>query len=159
MSPVRANVWLTTGFVAVTGAAAWGFTPWQRSLVTVVDLALFGLGIAAFAWAFGLAVVRSRTQDISVGGLFLLSGGIVSRRDAMVMHGCLAVQSLTGVAGAMVRASTDGRPGSVLAFGVLVPMLGVGLNGVVAMSRGSFGSRRTSEDDDEPPIGKNGAHG
>ena len=142
MSPVRANAWATAGFVVVTVVAAWGFAPWQRTLVTAVDLALFVAGTAAFLWSFGVAVGRSRAQEISVGALYLLGGGIVPRRDALAMHACLALQVAVGLSGALVRPSTDGRPGSALAFGVLVPVLGVGLNGVLAVGRGAFGPRQ-----------------
>lgn len=142
MTAVKVNVSATAAFAIVTLLAAWGFAPWQRALVTAVDLALFTAGSAAFLWSFAVAVGRSRTQEISVGGLYLLGGGIVPRRDVLTMHGCLAVQALAGLAGALARQATDGRPGSALAFGVLVPVLGVGLNGVHAIKRGTFGPRR-----------------
>lgn len=159
MSTVRVNAALTGAFVVVTLVAAWGFAPWQRALVTAVDLSLFAAGTAAFLWSFVVAVGRSRTEEISVSALYLLGGGIVPRRTALAMHACLALQASVGLAAALARASTDGRPGSALAFGVLVPVLGVGLNGVVAVGQGTFGPRGGASGDGGPEIGKNDGRG
>jgi hypothetical protein len=58
------------------------------------------------------------------------------------------------LATALSRPSTDGRAGSTLAFGVLVPMLGIGLNGLASARHGTFPPRRRREaavdDADEP---------
>jgi len=51
------------------------------------------------------------------------------------------MQVLVGISGAIARGSTDGRPGSTLAFGVLVGMLGLGLNGWWAARYGRFPDR------------------
>lgn len=156
---VRAHAALTGAFVLVTLFVAWGFAPWQRTLVAALDLALFLIGTAAFLWSFAVAVGRSRSEEISVSTLYLLGGGIVPRRTALAMHGCLALQVVVGLGAAIARSSTDGRPGSALAFGVLVPMLGVGLNGVVAVRHGTFGPRGTERGADGPAIGKNDDRG
>jgi hypothetical protein len=42
--------------------------------------------------------------------------------------------------------SADGRPGTSLALGFLVPMLGFGLNGLWAAYHADFPSRETFED-------------
>jgi hypothetical protein len=62
------------------------------------------------------------------------------------MNGCLAVQTVVGLGTALARPSTDGKAGSVLAFGVLVPMLGLGLNGLWVSRYGTFGPRRLKDD-------------
>jgi hypothetical protein len=50
--------------------------------------------------------------------------------------------------------------GSTLAFGVLVPLLGLGLNGLWASKYGTFGKRILPEvSAPEGEIGKDGAHG
>jgi hypothetical protein len=159
MSIARVHAALTGAFVGVTLVAAWGFAPWQRSLVTAVDLGLFVGGTAAFLWSFAVAVGRSRTEEISVAALYLLGGGIVPRRLALAMHACLALQVVVGLGAAIARSSTDGRPGSALAFGVLVPVLGVGLNGVLAVRHGTFGLRDTGRGDGGSAIGKNDDRG
>ena len=57
------------------------------------------------------------------------------------MLAALGVQTVVGIAAAIARPSTDGKAGSVLAFGVLVPMLGLGLNGLWASRHGVFEER------------------
>lgn len=106
-----------------------------------VDMSLFAIGVCTFLLGFFGAVQRSRTEEISVSTLFLLMGGVVDKRVAWWMNGCLIVQVAVGLAGAIIRGSTDGRPGSTLAFGVLVGMLGLGLNGWHAARDGRFPSR------------------
>ena len=77
----------------------------------------------------------------ALAGVFLLAGEVAPKGTRYTMWTCLAVQVAVGLAGAIVRSSTDGRAGSVLAFGVLVPMLGIGLNGWWASRDGAFPPR------------------
>jgi hypothetical protein len=49
---------------------------------------------------------------------------------------------VVGLIGAIVRSSTDGRAGSTLAFGVLVPIFGLGLNGLWSSRLGVFPPRQ-----------------
>ena len=137
----RANVALTAVFVAVTGIGVVLFDDLWRGVVVVVDLALFSVGVVTFILGFFAAVARSRTEEISVVGAFLLAGEVAPRSTRLVMWSCLGVQVVVGIAGAVARGSTDGQPGSVLAFGVLVPMLGIGLNGWWAGRHGMFPPR------------------
>ena len=44
------------------------------TIAAVVSLVLFALGCGLFLWAYGLAVQRSRTEAIGIGGLFFLAG-------------------------------------------------------------------------------------
>ena len=137
----RANVALTAVFVAVTGIGVVLFDDLWRGVVVVVDLALFSVGVVTFILGYFAAVARSRTEEISVVGAFLLAGEVAPRSTRLVMWSCLGVQVVVGIAGAVTRGSTDGQPGSVLAFGVLVPMLGIGLNGWWAGRHGMFPPR------------------
>jgi hypothetical protein len=76
------------------------------------------------------------------------------------MNSALAIQVIVGLGGAIIRRSTDGVDGSTLAFGVLVPLLGLGLNGLWASKYGMFGKRILGEvSAPEGEIGKDGAHG
>jgi hypothetical protein len=76
------------------------------------------------------------------------------------MSWCLGVQVVVGLGGAILRNSTEGKPGSTLAFGVLVGMCGLGLNGLWAAKHGTFGPRRSAEETPETPeIGNDGNHG
>jgi hypothetical protein len=111
-------------------------------MIVAVDLALFAIGCFAFIWSYFSGVQRSRTDEISVAGLFALAGGVAPRRITMVMNSCLAAQVVVGLIGAIVRSSTDGRAGSTLAFGVLVPIFGLGLNGLWSSRLGVFPPRQ-----------------
>jgi hypothetical protein len=139
---VRSNILITGVFTVLTSLAAWLFTPGLRGMIVAVDLALFAIGCFAFIWSYFSAVQRSRTDEISVAGLFALAGGVAPRRITMVMNSCLAAQVLVGLIGAIVRSSTDGRAGSTLAFGVLVPIFGLGLNGLWSSRLGVFPPRQ-----------------
>jgi hypothetical protein len=139
---VRSNILITGVFTVLTFLAAWLFTPGLRGMIVAVDLALFAIGCFAFIWSYFSAVQRSRTDEISVAGLFALAGGVAPRRITMVMNSCLATQAVIGLIGAIVRGSTDGRAGSTLAFGVLVPIFGLGLNGLWASRLGVFPPRQ-----------------
>ena len=138
---VKFNVSATALFVIATTIAAWQFTPGWRSFIVAVDISLFAIGVGAFLLGFFGAVQRSRTDEISVSTLFFLTGGVTTRRVTWWMNGCLFVQVAVGLAGAIARGSTDGKPGSTLAFGVLVGMFGLGLNGWYAARDGRFPSR------------------
>ena len=138
---VRVNVVLTAVFVVVTTLAVTIFDGFWRRSVVVVDLALFAVGVVTFILGYFAAVARSRSEEISVVGVFLLGGTVADRGVRVRMWTCLTVQVVVGLAGAILRSSTDGQPGSVLAFGVLVPMLGLGLNGWWASRHGAFPPR------------------
>lgn len=138
---VKFNIVATAVFVLATLVAAWIFSPAWRTAIVVVDLVLFAIGVVAFLLGFFSAVQRSRTEEISVSTLFLLLGGTAEKRVVWWMNGCLTMQVLVGISGAIARGNTDGRPGSTLAFGVLVGMLGLGLNGWWAARYGRFPDR------------------
>jgi len=137
----RVNVVLTAIFVAVTALGVALFDDVWRGVVVVVDLSLFAVGVVTFILGYFGAVGRSRSEEISVAGAFLLTGDVAPRTIRFAMWACLGAQAVVGIAGALARGSTDGQPGSVLAFGVLVPMLGIGLNGWWAARHGTFPPR------------------
>ena len=138
---LRVNLVLTVLFLIATIVAAVVFTPATRAVGVAVDLVLFGVGVAAFIWGYFSAVQRSRVDEISVASLYFLSGQVASKQVQKIMNGCLIAQLLIGLAGAIARSSTDGKAGSTLAFGVLVPLLGLGLNGLWASQFGTFTPR------------------
>lgn len=160
MNLVRINVVLTGLFVVVTAIAAAVFSPELRVAVAVFDLVLFAIGVATFILGYFSAVQRSRYDDVSVAGLFLLLDKVADRSTTLKMNSALAVQTIIGLMGAIVRGSTDGKPGSTLAFGVLVPLLGLGLNGMWASKHGVFAPRNMPNvSANESDIGKDGHHG
>ena len=135
---VRTNVIGTGLFVVSASAAAVVFTPVFRTLGVAVAVVLFVVGVAAFIWGYFTAVERSRYDNISIAALFFLLGGVANRRVRTIMNGCLVVQGSCGLVTALARTSTDGRSGSTLAFGVLVPLFGMGLNGLWSSRYGTF---------------------
>lgn len=144
-SLVRINLVLTGVFLLATIFAAVAFSPTARAFGVAVDLVLFSVGVAAFIWGYFTAVQRSRSEEISVGSLYFLSGQVAGSEVRRIMNGCLIAQIIIGVGGAIARSSTDGRAGSTLAFGVLVPLLGLGLNGLWASQFGAFTPRGQSD--------------
>jgi hypothetical protein len=129
-SLVRATLGATALFtVAAVSAAVVPST--LGTPVAVLDLVLFVVGLAAFAAALVRAAARSRHEELSVSGLFLLTGSApVAVRRALL--GALAVQTVVAVATAAAR------PFTPLAFGVLVPTLGLGACGLWAARHGTF---------------------
>ena len=96
-----------------------------------IAVTLFVLGIAVWLWAFAIALVRSASgDDIVVGSLFLLQGS--PPRDVR-RHLYLALAASVVIAGAT---------GTADAFGILVPMLPIGLIGLWGARHGTFPPRK-----------------
>src|SRR4051812_35925108 len=129
---VRPAVWGTGAFVIASGIAVANEA--MSVFVVVFDLLLFGLGMLAFARTLLVAAQRSRTEELSVAGIWFLSGS-APKTIRMWLLGCLAVESVV----ALVAASL--RPYTPVAFGVLVPMYALGLTGLWAVRSGSFPPR------------------
>ncbi len=130
---VRAS-WGGTAAFALTAVAA-TIAPGALTAVAVaVALALFAAGCVVFLWAYAIAVGRSRTDAIGIGGLFFLAGS-APRAVQLHLMGSFAVEVVV----ALVTASV--RPFTGLAFGTLVPVFGLGLAGLWAARYGTFGPR------------------
>jgi hypothetical protein len=138
------------GTAVFTVSAVWAalvFDGFALVQGVAVSLGLFAVGVFVFLWGYWTAVQRSRTEEISVAELYFLVGGPTPRSVKVPMLLVLAVQSIVALATALARPETDGRPGSTLAFGVLVPMFGLGLNGLWVARHGAFGPRRRRDPD------------
>jgi hypothetical protein len=121
-------------------------------LIAVVSLALFAVGIATSLWAYTTALERSRTQEVGVANLYLLTGGTAPKPVKRVMSLALVVQVVAALIGATVGvAGLQESDLNALAFGVLVPMFGIGMNGAWAARYGSYGPRVTAS----TPSGRN----
>jgi hypothetical protein len=97
-----------------------------------VALVLFVISLGVWCYAFALAVGRSaRGDDVVVGNLFLMQGP-VPKAVRYHLFGSLAV-CLAITAG---TAAAD-------PFGVLVPMMPLGLIGLWGARHGTFPARRT----------------
>ncbi|HRE02933.1 MAG TPA: hypothetical protein PLV68_16655, partial [Ilumatobacteraceae bacterium] len=139
---VRLDLIGTGIFTATAVVAAIVFTPVFRVIGVVVALTLFAIGVVTFLWSYWTAVQRSRTENISVTQLYFLAGGTTPTPVKRTMNLLLAGQCVVGLVTAIARSDTDGRYGSTLAFGILVPVFGLGLNGLWCAQFGNFAPRQ-----------------
>ncbi len=140
---VRADLAGTALFVVALGVAVPFRT--HRSaqvLIAVVSLVLFAIGIATSLWAYTSALERSRAEEVGVANLYLLTGATAPPSVKRAMSIALGLQVVAALAGASVGvAGLRGNQVNALAFGVLVPMFGIGMNGLWAARYGSYGPR------------------
>jgi hypothetical protein len=130
---VRAT-WAGTAVLGVTAVLA---VAWPDTLAVpyaVVSILLFLGGCSAFVWGYLVAVGRSRDEELSVAGIWMLSGSTPApvRRHLL---GALLLQVAIVVVAAAVR------PFTAVAFGVLAPLYGLGLAGLWAARHGTFPAR------------------
>ncbi len=125
-------------FVATAVPVAAGVAAFDP-ISAVVALALFAVSLGIWVWAFAIAVARSaRGDNIVVGNLFLFEGQVPKGVRAQLFSAvgvCLVITALT--------ASAD-------PFGVLVPMLPVGLVGLWGARHGVFPPRPGFEPEVRP---------
>jgi hypothetical protein len=105
-----------------------------RAVATIVALALFAAGTLGFLVAYGRAISRSRSVVLGVGGIYFLAG-CAPRAVQFRLLGALALQTVV----ALVTASLE--PFTSVAFGMLVPMFGLGMAGVWGAFHGEFPER------------------
>jgi len=111
-------------------------------LIGVVSLALFAVGVATSLWSYVSALDRSRTEEVGVANLYLLTGPTAPKPVKRTMTIALVVQVVAALVGASVGvAGLEGDQVNALAFGILVPMFGIGMNGMWAARYGSYGPR------------------
>lgn len=140
---MRANLAGTALFLAALALAI----PFRSQrpgqvLIVVVSLVLFAAGIATSLWAYTTALERSRSEEVGVANLYLLSGDTAPKPVKRAMSWALAVQVVAALTGASVGvAGLQDNQLNALAFGVLVPMFGIGMNGAWAARYGSYGPR------------------
>jgi hypothetical protein len=137
------DLWATAAFTIVQVVAA--ALPDTFSVVSVaVSLALFLVGSVAFLWGFAHGISRSQYEAVTLGGLFFLGDGAAPADVRRALRVLLAVQVVVAVAAASVR------PFSELAFGILVPVLGLGLITLWAARHGEFRSKEQSAEPGSP---------
>ena len=116
-----------------------------QALIVVVSMVLFAAGVVTTLWSYATALERSRTDEVGVTNLYLLSGTIAPAPVRNTMWGCLGTQIVVAIAGATIGVVglDEGRL-NALAFGVLVPMFGIGANGLWAARHGTYEPRRVA---------------
>jgi len=130
----RLNVWATAIFV-VFAVVATAFAGPVRIAFAVYSCVLFGFGTLTFLAAYGKALERSREQDVSVAMIYGMSG-VVAKAVSRRFHLLTLVQTVVALVTATIR------PFTAQAFGILAPMLGLGLAGLWAALHGEFGERK-----------------
>lgn len=139
---VRATVAGTILFVITAVFAAAVFTTVAQWVGASTAMGLFTVGVFAFLWGFWNAIQRSREEEVSVTQLYLLLGSGTPASVRRTMLSMLLIQVVAAFATAVWRLDgPDGSPGSSLAVGLLVPMFGLGMNGLWAAYHAEFGPR------------------
>jgi len=133
---IRAS-WIGTGVFVVASALAVASSS-LRPVLVVVSIALFAVGVVTFLLAFLAGVERSRHELVTVPGLFFLSGS-VPKRVRRLLLGSLFVEVVVAFTAASLRPFTS------VAFGILVPMYGLGVAGFWAARHGTFPPRTTGQ--------------
>ena len=111
-------------------------------LIGGVSMLLFAIGVATTLWAYTRALDRPRVEEVGVTNLYLLTGATASPAVKRTMLAALVAQIVAGIGGAWTGVvGLDEGQLNALAFGVLVPMFGIGMNGLWAARHGSYRRR------------------
>lgn len=148
---VRADLAGTALFAITASLAAAFFTTAWQWIAAVTALVLFAVGVFTFLWSYYNAVQRSRTEEVTVSQLYVLLGPAIPATVRRTMLAALLVQVVVALATSLARLDgPDGRPGSSLALGFLVPMFGFGMNGLWAAYHATFPPRRRTDPSPAP---------
>lgn len=128
------HVTLAGTVVFAVSAVAAVLTEAARGEATIVALVLFATGLLTFLVAYGRAIGRSREVVLGVGGIYFLAGS-APRAVQVRLLGALAAQTVV----AIVTSSLE--PYTSVAFGMLVPMFGLGMAGLWGAFHGEFPER------------------
>jgi hypothetical protein len=132
----------TVAFTITAIYAAVVFSTTAQWVGAITAMVLFAVGVFVFLWSFWNAVQRSREEQIGVLQMYLLLGEPTPKRVRWIMLVLLGVQVIVAFATALGRSEAeDGSPGTSLAVGILVPMFGMGLNGLWCAFHGVFPRR------------------
>lgn len=129
-------VFVAAGIAATVGGRA------GTGVMIAVSVALFAIGIATFLWSFFAAAERSRSDEIGVAALYVLTGPTAPAPVRRRLLGALGVQIVAAIVFATIGFTglADDEVNG-MAFGILVPMFGIGLDGLWASRHGRFGPR------------------
>lgn len=131
--------WAGTGAYTAVAVAGTIVPDWFATPTAVVSGVLFAIGCVVFFWAYGIAVSRSRTDAIGIGGLFFLAGS-APRLPRFRLRLSFAIEIVAAIVSSSIR------PFTPMAFGFLVPVYGLGMMGLWGARHGSFGPRAPATD-------------
>jgi hypothetical protein len=126
--------WAGTGVYTALAIAGTVFPDTFAIPTAVVSGALFVVGCVTFLWAYAVAVSRSRTDLIGIGGLYFLAG-TAPKVVRFRLRVSLAVEMVAAVVSSSIR------PFTPMAFGFLVPVFGLGMSGLWGARHGTFAPR------------------
>jgi hypothetical protein len=92
---------------------------------------LFVIGCVVFLWAYAVAVSRSRKDLIGIGGLYFLAG-TAPKLVRFRLRLSFAIEIVAAIASSSIR------PFTLMAFGFLVPVYGLGMMGLWGARHGTF---------------------
>jgi hypothetical protein len=132
--PLLTASWAVVAVQVLTSALGLATTS-GRVVAAVTAGVVFAVGCVTFLAAYVIALGRSRTEAIGVGGLYFLAGDIAPAGVRRSFLAALAAQLVVGVAAGVAK------PYTPLAFEVLVPMFGLGASGLWGARHGRFAAR------------------
>lgn len=124
-----------TGVLVATSAAGAALPDDFGIVHAVASSVAFVVGTGAFLWAYAVGVSRSREEQVTLSGLFFLGGEVAPKVTRFRLRLALLVQIVAVVTAAAIRAYTN------VAFGVLAPLLGLGLMALWSARHGTFAAR------------------
>jgi hypothetical protein len=124
----------STVVLALSAGAAVAFPDTLAVPYAAVGLVYFVVGFVAYGWSYAVAVGRSRSDEMSVAGIYVLAGSAPTAVKGRLL-GAVAAQSVIAVAAAAAQ------PFTAVAFGVLAPLLALGLTGLWGARYGTFPAR------------------
>ena len=128
---LQVDVWATVVLAVTAAVATAAPDPWSIPYAAV-GIACFVAGCVAFVWSYAVAIGRSRTEELSVVGIYFLTDGAAPKPVRRRLLLLLVAQCVIVVVAASIR------PFTAVAFGVLAPMLGLGLMGLWGALFGEF---------------------
>lgn len=130
-----------TGVIVATSTAGAALPDTFGVVHAVASTAAFVVGSGAFLWAYAVGVSRSRAERVTLGGLFFLARPAAPKVVRFRFRVALVVQVVAVVTAASVRLYTN------VAFGVLAPLLGLGLMALWGARHGEFAPKPAAERD------------
>jgi hypothetical protein len=133
--------WAGTAAYAALALAGTIVPDWFAMPTAALSGVLFLIGCVVFLWAYAIAVARSRTDAIGIGGLYFLADS-APREPAFRLRLSFGVEVVAAIVSASIR------PFTPMAFGFLVPVYGLGMMGLWGARHGTFEPRHVESGGD-----------
>ncbi|MCC6225580.1 MAG: hypothetical protein IT195_04165 [Microthrixaceae bacterium] len=139
---VALNLVLTAAMVVTSALGVFDYDRFAFH-AALVDLAIFAVGLTLFVVALWLGAQRSREAEMDVAAWFFLArvAPDAIRRPMLLALTLQTVVSLGAAFMTMAEATAAGDQATKMAFGTLVPIFGLAVNGVWSARYGAFPPR------------------